>query len=238
MCVRERGTNCNTKMDTLLEEFEVDLLPTGTKVFASRFHRSPFFWKFSTGGYVTTFILLFIWFFIEPGTLKLWGGITVVCLFIFISVYSSILNNREYEIYRAKIVKDSWHEGVVVFPNGDIVIRSCEDIFFAAEVELERHTIKDVKECYVWSILGQLRFLWCSKCSRFCLYFCRQRVVSDNNPAKQERPHTYLVFDIEDPVTGYVKEQYFSCANLINDPQDIVQYIKSKHQARSRGTSI
>ena len=83
-----------------------------------------------------------------------------------ILTYMIYHNNREYEIYRAKIVKDSWHEGVVVFPNGDIVIRSCEDIFFAAEVELERHTIKDVKECYVWSILGQLRFLWCSKCSR------------------------------------------------------------------------
>jgi hypothetical protein len=224
-------------MDTLLEEFEVDLLPTGTKVFPSRFHRSPFFWKFLTLGYIISFVILFIWFFIEDGSTKLWMFLADVGVLIFVSVYAVILNNREYELYKAKLTKDSWHEGIVVFPNGDIVIRSCEDIFFAAEVELERHTIKDVKECYLWSILGQLRFLWCSKCSNFCLYFCRQRVVA-NNSIEQQRPHTYLVFDIEDPVTGYVKEQYFSCANLINDPQDIVQYIKSKHQARSRGTSI
>ena len=233
----QKLTLCVKEMETLLEEFEIDLLPTGTKVFPSRFHRTPCFWKFLTGGCTFAVLLLFICLLVEEGTAKLWLFLTCVGIAAFTIAYSVILNRREYEIYKAKSEKGSWHEGVVVFPNGDIVIRSCEDIFFATEVELERHTIRGVKECYIWSILGQLRFLWCSKCSSFCLFFCR-RGIATNSAMEQERPHTYLVFDVEDPVTGYVKERQFSCANLVDDPNDIVEYIKSKHSVRTRGTSL
>ena len=211
----QKLTLCVKEMETLLEEFEIDLLPTGTKVFPSRFHRTPFFWKFLTGGCTFAVLLLFICLLVEEGTAKLWLFLTCVGIAAFTIAYSVILNRREYEIYKAKSEKGSWHEGVVVFPNGDIVIRSCEDIFFATEVELERHTIRGVKECYIWSILGQLRFLWCSKCSSFCLFFCR-RGIATNSAMEQERPHTYLVFDVEDPVTGYVKERpFFSTTNLL-----------------------
>jgi hypothetical protein len=217
--------------DSLLEDYESDLLPEGTRVFPSRFHRSPGFWKVVVVGLLVAALLVFIGASTE-GAVSLSFVCASLAALVVVNVYAFFANKNEYKDYLRKSLRGAWHEGVVVFSTGDVVVRSAEDIFTRTEVEMDSSTIKSVKEFYSWSILAQLRHLWCSRMLDCC---CGAHSASSGRIGNvQGRPYLYLAFEIEDPDTGVVSTRFFSCAALIDDPKDIVAVIKETQKKRRR----
>ena len=227
--------NDSGKFDNLLEDYEEDLLPIGTKVFPSRYHRSPEFWKVVCLGGAFGFLSFLIGVSVQSSTVRTSFVLTALGAFGFISVYAHVSNKNEYKAYLKKTEKGSWHEGVVVFSSGDVVIRSAEDVFTRTEVELEASTIVSVKEYYAWSILAQLRHLWCSG---ICCAPCCTGNAQHSNGLREGKPYLYLAFEVEHPGTGNVTTRFFSCAHLVNDPREIVECINETKERQQRRQSI
>lgn len=98
------------------------LLPTNTTVYHSTVRYSRAFYFLSLGGASLGSLLLFISIVTTSEKRGSLFGFAFAFLFI-TGIVGFILARRDSKKYKEDIFNGNWHQGIIIFPSGDIVVR-------------------------------------------------------------------------------------------------------------------
>ena len=189
-----------------------DLLPDGTRIFASNYNYSRTFWKLSFATLLAEICCFIGVISCHVSTTP--GTIFLVLFFLFLLLGLSLMywtHTTDLRNYCNLSTAGAWHEGIVVFQNGTVVYRT-KSLFEDTEITFEGSEIEEVQLTHTYSMGKQ-----CRTCG-----------------GKGEPDCCFLHFAIA-PLRGMggsqatgsrLRNHYIDCSEIKESGQTVVDYIK------------
>eukprot|EP01138_Halocafeteria_seosinensis_P014159 gb/GECG01014457.1/.p1 GENE.gb/GECG01014457.1/~~gb/GECG01014457.1/.p1 ORF type:complete len:191 (+),score=4.38 gb/GECG01014457.1/:1-573(+) len=181
-------------MDPLLtEETTSDLLPTNTQVFPSSYRFPFFFWVTLAGGSLLSLILIAVGGSTSGSTQA--GTLTVgIIILVTTGIALFVLYRRSKLSHEYKIRTGEWYEGVIVFPNGNVVIR-LNSLCWRIDLTIESVYLSRV------DVAHRFNFAKCGRTQYLKFYYSKL----DSTPGQLAIP-AYCFVDNLERIAQYVNE--------------------------------
>ena len=184
-----------------------ELLPDGTRIFASHYTYTRLFWKL---GFTTLGVVFLCFIGVVGCHVSTPAGSVFLCLFfVFLLVGLCLMywtHTQDLQKYNSLSSAGAWMEGIVVFQNGTVVYRT-KSLFENTEVTMDMAEIEDVQLTHSYSLWRQL-----STCG-----------------GKGEPDRQFVHFTIaprRSMGTNSLSNRYIDCSEIKEDGDVIVAYIK------------
>mmetsp|Transcript_1042 Transcript_1042/g.2953 ORF Transcript_1042/g.2953 Transcript_1042/m.2953 type:complete len:196 (+) Transcript_1042:96-683(+) len=130
---------------------DADLLPMGTRSFVSVCRYDRVFWFLTIGLFTVCPVLVLLASLLDGG-----GGTAFLFIAIIYMLGSfagiTVTMKRNKAEYGAAVAKGSWHEGVFVFPTGDVVVRF-NQLYKKLELNIEGSSLSQAKVVRHFSLM-------------------------------------------------------------------------------------
>ena len=184
-----------------------ELLPDGTRVFASTYSYSRQFWKIAL---VTLFVTFGNFIGVLGCHVSTTGGTVFLVLFFLVLFFGLSLM---YWMHATDLIKynslssaGAWHQGIVVFSNGTVVYRA-KSFWEDTEVTFEGTEIEDVQLTHSYSLWKQL----------------------SGGSGEPDRCFVHFIITPRRSMglgTNSVHNRYVDCADIRESGKVVVDYIK------------